>query len=511
MTSRKVIALQAETVSEGAHSNSASPFHEFPDLPQWPVSSPPSVDAYFETPELQELQQNLLQDMPRSGAVFLVEGDAGSGKSALLRQFTQGMPADWLLCSVRARMAMGEVQLLASLYKGFNLAPAGCPALTQQLMAWAREGRVMVIVVDDADNLSPFAIQALLHIKQALNAKGLQLGVVLFATPGIRAMLVAPSLASLDESLLRRLIMPHFNSRQTAAYIQHCFSSVTDDDHPYPDVDSARLSQIQRRSRGLPKAINHLVSAMLSLPDRQPSATRFLMTRTVHYRTFFLSLAGFCTLLGGVYLAFLSMGGGQVLQTPEFSQGATGIPGLTAIEVPPESTVINQRLSKTGEGRTPQVATVSVAPTPHKPPPPQRTAAVRPAKKVAPPLTIKPLTTAVVPVAPVAKSPPSPVVAQRASDSHWLQGQNRGHFTVQLTRWSDKNKAIRYIKDRGITADAAYIHTRSKGRDWYLVVYRTYPSLTAARQAIKGLPASLKKYGPWVRNISALQSAALFD
>jgi len=55
------------------------------------------------------------------------------------------------------------------------------------------------------------------------------------------------------------------------------------------------------------------------------------------------------------------------------------------------------------------------------------------------------------------------------------------------------------------------VHTRSRGKDWYLVVYRTYPSLKAARQAIEQLPKHLKKYGPWVRNVSSLQALAVID
>jgi len=246
MKPRKLIALQTEKASREGSPDGATVFHEFPDLPQLSFAQHSPTDTAFETPELQEILQSLLQDMPGSGAVFLVEGEPGSGKSTLLRRFRQGAPTNWLLCTVRARMALGEAHLLASLEKGFGRIPADRQALTKQLMSWAQEGRVLVIAVDDAHKLSPFALKTLFCIKQALNAKGLQLGILLFATSAIRTTLATPSLAGLDESLLHRLAVPPFNLRQTAAYIQH-YLSRTSESGTRPVFDSTRLSQIQRR------------------------------------------------------------------------------------------------------------------------------------------------------------------------------------------------------------------------------------------------------------------------
>ncbi len=95
--------------------------------------------------------------------------------------------------------------------------------------------------------------------------------------------------------------------------------------------------------------------------------------------------------------------------------------------------------------------------------------------------------------------------------SDWILEQDAKSFTVQLTSWADRQRAIRYIRDNRLQQDAAYVHTRSRGKDWYLVVYRTYPTLKAARRAIEQLPKHLKKYGPWVRNVSSLQALAVVD
>ncbi len=110
-----------------------------------------------------------------------------------------------------------------------------------------------------------------------------------------------------------------------------------------------------------------------------------------------------------------------------------------------------------------------------------------------------------------AKAGQAPAPARRVRGSAWVMEQDAGTFTVQLTRWADEARAKKYIKDNQLLDDAAYVHVRHRGKDWYLVVYRTYPSLGSARAAIKALPPALKKYGPWVRNISSLQSAAVLD
>jgi len=96
-------------------------------------------------------------------------------------------------------------------------------------------------------------------------------------------------------------------------------------------------------------------------------------------------------------------------------------------------------------------------------------------------------------------------------DSAWIFAQDSSYFTVQLTSWEEEERARKYIKKHGLLNDAAYVHTRSKGKDWYLVVYRAYPNVKQARQGISGLSPSLKKYGPWVRNVSSLQAEAVTD
>ncbi|MEE9425403.1 MAG: AAA family ATPase [Methylococcales bacterium] len=87
----------------------------------------------------------------------------------------------------------------------------------------------------------------------------------------------------------------------------------------------------------------------------------------------------------------------------------------------------------------------------------------------------------------------------------WVLSQNKDSFTLQLMASSDKESMIRYINQSSELHDqSAYYKMKLKGRNWYGLIYGVYPTIAAARQAIKQLPKSLGK--PYMLPINEVQS-----
>lgn len=157
----------------------------------------------------------------------------------------------------------------------------------------------------------------------------------------------------------------------------------------------------------------------------------------------------------------------------------------------------------------PQVQTPAPAPIP---PPVAATAATPPSAAPAAGSTTPPReTTPAVPDKSAAKSKPasSTAVKQASGDikgRDWVVSQDPQHFTIQLLGSSNEDAVISFIHMQGIDKQAAYYSEIRNGKPWFSVVYGSFPSLDAARQAAQQLPAALRKTAPWLRTFRDIHS-----
>lgn len=494
MISRNVIALRP------AEQAGVAPLESTAGIAASAASFADEQD-YFESAAQRELLDNLFQALPHNEATLLVRGPAGSGKTTLVQRFLQLAPEAWEITSLQARIAVGESHLVKQLNAVlFPEQQLNAVTLTRLLLTRARGETFMLLVVDDAQRLSPFALRRLLLIKRAVADRGGRLGLLLVASADIDRLLVTPSIAEIGADIVHHFDLPPFSMEETGEYIHHRLAAAGIS--PPPELDDNRLRTLHRLARGRPQAINRLTARLMQGESERRPYLQGLTGFLGHYKVFLLSLTAFAILFVGGFLIYDTLSDSS---PPRLA----GDEAAVAVLIPPPLTTEPLSQEKASALLPPAPSPAPAAKI--KGPPPAATNS----KKIpaTPPVPARPKA-AVTPVStkPVPKTAPPPAApGAEVHDSKWVMAQDSTAFTIQLTSWEDKGRAIRYIKDNQLLNDAAYVHTRTKSKDWYLVIYRTYPSLGQARLAIDTLPPSLKQYGPWVRNISSLQSLAVLE
>lgn len=77
-----------------------------------------------------------------------------------------------------------------------------------------------------------------------------------------------------------------------------------------------------------------------------------------------------------------------------------------------------------------------------------------------------------------------------------------GHFSIQLMGAYFPKELDDFSKKLSLPADQYQIvQTKRDGRDWFVLAYGDYPTLSAALKARKDLPKELQVLKPWVRNM----------
>lgn len=86
----------------------------------------------------------------------------------------------------------------------------------------------------------------------------------------------------------------------------------------------------------------------------------------------------------------------------------------------------------------------------------------------------------------------------------WVAAQDPDYYTLQLASSTNQALIQKYYDENDLAGKAGYYRSRRAGEDWYALVYGAYPTVQDAKAAIETLPADLKKWSPWVRNIKSI-------
>lgn len=101
---------------------------------------------------------------------------------------------------------------------------------------------------------------------------------------------------------------------------------------------------------------------------------------------------------------------------------------------------------------------------------------------------------------------PPPAGTRLTDHVAWLWSQDPSHYTLQLLGGYDRRGVLRFMQQHQLLGKAAYYPTRRNGRDWYVVVYGSYPDRQTARAALNELPAGIRKTRPFVRQFSEIHA-----
>ncbi len=88
-----------------------------------------------------------------------------------------------------------------------------------------------------------------------------------------------------------------------------------------------------------------------------------------------------------------------------------------------------------------------------------------------------------------------------------LQKAPSSYYTIQLLASSRENDLQQYTRTHKLQGKATYYHSKTNGKDWYVLVYGLYKSRSEAQSALAKLPENLRAEKPWVKSIASVQKS----
>ncbi len=232
------------------------PFHITPD-PKFLYLSPPHQEA------LQHLKYGVTE---RKGFIVLV-GEVGCGKTTLCRKFLSELDSAHYDTALVLNPRLTETQMLKAILTELGetkLARSKNDLVAQMntvLLARIEAGREIVLIIDEAQNLSFEVFEQVRLLSNLETDKQKLLQIVLMGQPELKEKLAAEELRQLRQRILVHYELRPLTRPEMDHYIQHRLTLAGSGGRPR--FTPWALRHLYRHSRGIPRIINNLCDKSL--------------------------------------------------------------------------------------------------------------------------------------------------------------------------------------------------------------------------------------------------------
>ncbi|MFZ3019041.1 MAG: AAA family ATPase [Gallionella sp.] len=465
-----------------------------------PFRITPSTTFFFSGANRGEILDALVYSLSESEGIIKVSGEVGSGKTMLCRMLLERLPK-YIDTIYLANPSLSRDEMLYAIADGLGLKVEGervgiiMHGIQGKLEEKAREGKRVVVLVDEAHAMPPDTLEELrlLYNLQVGNFKLLQL--ILFGQPELNNKLEQPNMRQLKDRIVHHFNMQPMSRNTLEGYLMFRMRAAG---YHGPNVFSPQaLKLIGRASEGLMRRINILADKSLlaafvedthnieprhvqaAMRDSELHPSRRLRLPSIELPS--IKLPPTQILTGGAVAALLLIGLITWWATNETQPAAPTQQAQLAAPAIPITTAQEPVAPPPPAQTTEQVAIAPVAP------------AAAPATEPAPPVAaIAPVTTAPSVTAPSAMVKGS-LFDQRLAAGKRLLAQKNIIASIQL--FYEENLQPKRVEGFLKRADGLgklqeiyLVPARFGDKEGLRVLYGAYPSVEAARNAIKDLP-----------------------
>ena len=263
-------------------------YNHYFQLKAAPFSIAPDPRYLFMSERHREALAHLLYGIGSGGGFVLLTGEIGAGKTTVCRCFIEQVPENCRLAYIfNPKLTVEELLLTVCDELHIELPPAGAApfgvkgyvdAINRYLLASHAQGLNNVLVIDEAQNLSPEVLEQLRLLTNLETSERKLLQIILIGQPELRTMLARPELEQLAQRVIARYHLGPLSEPETGAYIGHRLAVSGAVGTPFAP---ALVPLVQRLTHGVPRRINLLCDRALlgAYVENSAQVTRPILLR----------------------------------------------------------------------------------------------------------------------------------------------------------------------------------------------------------------------------------------
>lgn len=225
-----------------------------------PFSISPDPRYLFMSERHQEALAHLLYGLQIDGGFVLLTGEVGTGKTTLCRCLLEQVPEHCDIAFI-FNPKLTSIELLKTLCEELHIAvPESAPSLkllidrlNAHLLQSNAGGRKTVLIIDEAQNLSPAVLELLRLLTNLETHRHKLLQIILLGQPELRDIVGQPGMRQLAQRIVARYHLEPLSRPEVGAYVQHRLAVAG----AHSSYFSQRvLDRLYALSNGTPRLIN---------------------------------------------------------------------------------------------------------------------------------------------------------------------------------------------------------------------------------------------------------------
>jgi general secretion pathway protein A len=234
-------------------------YKQYFGLTEAPFSIAPDPRYLFLSDKHREALAHLIYGVGDQGGFVVLTGEVGTGKTTICRCLLQQIPenAD-IAFIINPKQSIN--QLLQSIFKDLRIPfEQGASSkdlidrLNDYLLAAHARGRNTILIIDEAQNLTPDVLEQLRLLTNLETNEKKLLQLVLLGQPELNDILAMPELRQLAQRVTARYHLSPLSKAEVIEYIEHRLSVAGCRSELFP---RSAINKIYRLSKGVPRLIN---------------------------------------------------------------------------------------------------------------------------------------------------------------------------------------------------------------------------------------------------------------
>lgn len=251
-------------------------YEKFYNVRANPFALTPDPEYLFLSEEQREAIASLMYAVLARRGFSVLTGDAGTGKTTLLRTLMRSIPESRVVFSVIVNPTLTPSEFLRTCVTGFGIPVGESPKdivlshLRRFLVRLHEEKKVAVLVIDEAQRLSMELLEEVRLLTNFETDKEKLIQVILAGQNELAAILDRYDLRQLKQRVSTRVHIKPLTPRSVGAYIRYRWNRSSSAPVPF---DPAAIESIAEISGGIPRLVNSICENALLLGFAQGERT----------------------------------------------------------------------------------------------------------------------------------------------------------------------------------------------------------------------------------------------